>query len=88
MKTTDNANTTENPWAEGMKGSHDTSWLGRLWKGIAGAFVAAVQVADSHGKAVQERKVRESSGYRPNCYNPQADPCNPMYDKDLYKSKL
>lgn len=50
MKTTENTNTTENPWLEGMKGSHDSSWLGRFWRRLAGVGVGVSQVADAYGQ--------------------------------------
>lgn len=54
MKTTENTNTTENPWLEGMKGSHDSSWLGRFWRRLAGVGVAGAQVSNAHAEAVRE----------------------------------
>lgn len=81
MKTTDKTNNTDNPWAEGMKGSHDTSWLGRLWKGIAGAGVATAQVANAHGEAVREQEVAEEQEqyriYQPG--HPSEDVNHPDY---------
>lgn len=78
MKAT--TNTTENPWLEGMKGSHDSSWLGRFWRRLAGVGVGVSQVADAYGQ--------EDAGEEAPLTGAEGHPMDSPYHRDHYHKEL